>query len=32
VRERVKVSHITKRLLTWEIYKPWTPLLSQCIF
>jgi hypothetical protein len=32
VRGRVNVSHIAKRLLTWEVYKWWTPLLSQYIF
>jgi hypothetical protein len=28
----VKVSNIAKKYMTWALYKPWTPLLSQGIF
>jgi hypothetical protein len=32
VRGRVKVSHIAKRSLSYRLYKPWTPLISQGVF
>jgi hypothetical protein len=32
VRGRVKLSHIAKRSLSYRLYKPWTPLISQGVF